>query len=867
MRIGQLATAPANLLGDPRYAVLCGILAFAFAFAFACVCAPVRAASVQADAIDDTQRTELPGLVNRAIRASEDLGAADRRERAERVLLVLQSSPAQRTGLDTLLRDQHRRGQRDFHRWLTPRSFARRFGLAPAQLHWLQQWLAAKGLHVDAVPAGGRTLAFSGTLGQIDDAFATHFHRYRWRGELHVGNSTNPTVPVALAGMIAGFASLSDFRREPQLVRGSARPQYTTGGSNYLAPADFATIYDLQSVYTAGITGAGIHIAVLGRSDVVSTDLSNFRAAFGLSATLPTTIVNGTDPGLVSNDETESDLDLEWAGGIAPAADLVFVTSKSTGLTDGIDLSAEYAVSNNIADIITLSYGSCESTSDVSGGTTLYNSLWQQAAAQGTSVFVASGDSGAADCDVPTETKAVHGLAVNALCTSPDSTCVGGTEFSADETDPSAYWSASNTPGTQASALGYIGEAVWNQSGGNLYASGGGASIYFAKPTWQLATGVPSDARRDVPDLALNASSDHDGYLIYSSDGYSSSTLLEVGGTSAPTPSMAGIAALVAEHEGGRVGAFNPVLYALSNAQAAATGANVFHRITSGNNSVPGQTGFSASPSDSEYSQASGLGSLDGAQLIASWGGASVTSNGLVPTTAFVAASAALGSLTLTLPPSTAWTASVGGGGWLSVTPVSGKGSTILTFAASANRSTASRSASITIDGQVLTVTQAAASAANGDSAVLGLSAATLSFGSDPIGTATATQQLLIGDTGNASLTLGAITLGGVDAADFVDSGSCASGVVLVPGAECYFDIGAVAQATGALSANLQIDIDGGSATSVALAATGVAATQSDTDGPLPLWADGVLGALLVGIAGRRRRVAAGSRPSDDRCE
>jgi len=815
-----------------------------------------------ATATHPAERTELPGLVNRAIAASEDLGPADRSEPAERVLLLLKSSPAQAAGLAALLHDQHRRGRKEYHRWLTPQRFARRFGVAPARLRLLRAWLETRGLRVEELPPGGRLLAFGGTLGQIDDAFATHFHRYRWHGEVHVANSTNPSVPTALSGIVAGFASLSDFRRESQLLRGSDRPQFTAGGTNYLAPADFATIYDLQSSYAAGITGAGIHVAVLGRSDVLSADLGNFRASFGLSASLPTIIVNGPDPGLVPNDETESDLDLEWAGGIAPAADLVFVTSKSTTLTDGIDLSATYAVSHDLADVISLSYASCESTSDISGGTTLYDALWQQAAAQGTSVFVAAGDSGAAGCDLPTETTATHGPAVNGLCTSPDSTCVGGTEFIADETNPSAYWSAGNTAGTQGSALGYIGEAVWNQSGGNLDASGGGASIYVAKPAWQLASGVPSDAHRDVPDLAFSASSAHDGYLIYSSDGYSGSTLLSVGGTSAPTPAMAGIAALVDQHQGGRVGSFNPVLYALSSAQAAATGASVFHRITSGNNSVPGQTGFAASVGDPEYSQASGLGSLDAAQLIASWKYAAVADTGLTPTAVVVPASASIGGLSLTLPSNTAWTASIGGGGsgWLSVTPAGGTGSTDLTFAASANTRSVSRSGTVTIAGQVLTVTQAAAAAASGDAGVVGLSAATLAFGSDAVGTATAMQQLLVSDTGNANLTLGSVTIGGVDAADFVDSGSCASGVVLVPGAVCYLDVTADATARGALSATIEIQIDGASAATVDLAATGVAATPSDTDGPLPVWADVLLGVLLLGIGGRRRRVATDDR-------
>jgi subtilase family serine protease len=193
------------------------------------------------------------------------------------------------------------------------------------------------------------------------------------------------------------------------------------------------------------------------------------------------------------------------------------------------------------------------------------------------------------------------------VCSSPYSTCVGGTEFTADISAPSTYWSTTNTAGTYASALQYIGEAVWNQSGtvsdgSDLWSSGGGASIYFAKPAWQLTTGVPSDGYRDVPDVALNASSAHDPYLIYSSDGNSSSTLEGIGGTSAAPPAMAAIAALVTQSQGGRVGSFNPPLYGLSEQQTHG-GAAVFHPITSGNNTVPGQTGFTASVTDPIYNQ------------------------------------------------------------------------------------------------------------------------------------------------------------------------------------------------------------------------------------------------------------------------
>lgn len=810
--------------------------------------------------IDESRRAELKGQIHRALRDSEDLGAADSRLRAERIILLLRASAAQEADLAQFLKDLQTRGRPDYHRWLTPGTFAQRFGVAAADLAAVRAWLESKGFSIDEEPAGSRALIFSGTIGQVNDAFATRIHRYRWHGELHTANGTNPSVPSALAGVIVGFASLNDFRHRPQWIQTQRTPQYTDGsGKHYLAPGDFATIYDLTSPYAQGITGTGRSIAVIGRSSVQSTDLGNFRSAFGLSSTLPSVVIANSKnaaPPVVPGDETESDLDLEWSAAIAPSAAVKFVTTASTMFSDGVDLASQWAVSNDLADVITVSYGSCESPGNVSGGTTFYHQLWQQAAAQGTSVFVSSGDSGAAGCDPASASSATHGLGVNLICTSPYSTCVGGTQLSADVANPGTYWNSSNTA-AHASARSYIPEVVWNESGTNLDASGGGASIYFAKPEWQLATGVPSDGLRDVPDMALNAAAQHDPYLIYSSDNAQKTSNLEaIGGTSASAPSMAGIAALLAQKENGRVGNFNPVIYGLAQLQANG-GALVFHLITSGNNSVPGQTGFAASAADPTYDQASGLGSVDGAMLIAHWNDFVATTAGLSPTTAVIPATETIGSATLTLPSTTSWSAVVAGasGGWLSVSPAGGTGSAALSFAAAANPTPSARSATITIDGQVLTVTQAAAHAGSGNAPAISLSSSSVNFGADPISTAVSSQRLLVSDDGNAALTLGAISLSGAAAGDFSDSGTCTAGLVLNPGASCYLIITFDPSAVGARTADLLIGIAGGGSASVSLSGTG-SPGAGDSDGPLPLWSYALLASLLLVMSVRQRRLA-----------
>jgi len=320
-------------------------------------------------------------------------------------------------------------------------------------------------------------------------------------------------------------------------------------------------------------------------------------------------IVNGSDPGSgVSDDVDEAMLDVEWAGAVANGATIEFVTSASTAFSDGVFLSAQYIVDHNLAPIMSVSYGLCEASLG-SGGNIFFNALWEQAASQGITVLVSAGDSGAAGCDAPDSTTATRGRGVNGLCSTPYSTCVGGTEFD-DAVDPGLYWSDSNS-NSGSSALDYIPESVWNESGSSgLWSTGGGVSTVYAKPSWQSAPGVPPDGKRDVPDVALTAAS-HDGYLVQINGSF-----YVIGGTSAAAPSFAGLLALVAQKTAERLGNANPELYKLASMKPLAGTAYVFHDVISGNNSVPGLVGYSAGP---EYDLTTGLGSVDAQSLVTAW--------------------------------------------------------------------------------------------------------------------------------------------------------------------------------------------------------------------------------------------------------
>ncbi len=560
--------------------------------------------------IDENRRAVLSGHLHPMARAENTTGYMPSEQRMEHMVLVLRANSEQEAALEELIEAQQDPGSPYYHRWLTPQTFAPRFGTSANDMKQISAWLESHGMEIEDTPSN-RAVVFSGTAWQVEAAFHTIMRTYVVNGEPHYANAIEPEIPEALTPVIHGVVSLHNFVSESMHV---TAPAFTSGSAHYLMPRDWATIYDVTPLYNAGITGSGESIAVLGRSDIYMSDIQSFRANAALPANNPQIVVNGADPGVSnSGDQVESTLDVEWAGAIAQKAAVKFVTSKS-GSSDGIALSAQYAVAHNIAPIVSLSYGMCEAA-EGSGGNAFWNNLWEQAAAQGMSVFVSAGDSGAAGCDASNARSATEGRAVNGLCSSPYSTCVGGTEFS-EGSNSAQYWTSSNGVG-MSSALAYIPENVWNESGSDgLWAGGGGVSTVYSKPSWQSAPGVPADGKRDVPDVAMTAAI-HDSYVILI-DG----SLQAVAGTSAAAPSLAGAVALVVQKAGVAQGNVNPILYRLATRQLSDNGADVFHDITSGNNSVPGVSGFNAGGG---YDAATGLGSIDANLLASHWNDASAS--------------------------------------------------------------------------------------------------------------------------------------------------------------------------------------------------------------------------------------------------
>jgi hypothetical protein len=622
---------------SPQPVVLRKFVCLSLLFFFGALAARPQVQPRVVRAVDNTKKVTLAGNVHPLAKAEFDQGAVADAQPMNRILLLLKRSDAQEAALADALEKQQDRSSPNYHKWLTPEQFGTLYGPADADIQTVTQWLISQGFAVTKVYSGKTVIEFSGTAAQVRAAFGTDIRNYQVAGKSYVANAGDPQIPAALVPVVAGVVSLNNFPRQShirsvgvaQKVAGAKGlvPLFTYGSFYGLGPGDFATIYNSQGLVAGGNNGTGETIAIVGETNLNVQDVTDFRTIFGLPATFNASnvILNGEDPGITSTgEETEADLDVQWSGAVAPGATVNFVVSASTATTSGVDLSALYIIEHNMADVMSESYGSCEANLG-SGGNAFFTALWQQAAAQGITAILSSGDGGSAGCDnFDTEQVATKGLAVSGMASTPYNVSVGGTDF--DQVNQwSTYWSYSNAPVTQTSALKYIPEIPWNQNCAqigltgcgasapngslNIVAGSGGPSSSHSKPNWQMGV-TPNDSHRDQPDVSLFASPGFNGtgYLVCQQDTYSRCNAAGapdtpfihiVGGTSASAPAFAGVMALVnqyqAAHGGtGRQGNANYILYALANkagnscaSNATETAGCVFNDVTKGSSALP----------------------------------------------------------------------------------------------------------------------------------------------------------------------------------------------------------------------------------------------------------------------------------------
>ncbi len=641
--------------------------------------------------VDDTRTVELKGNVHPMARPEFDRGVVADSQPMSRMLLMLQRSPQQDTALQQLIEAQQTKNSGSYHAWLTPDQFGKQFGPSEADVQTVSDWLTRQGFKVAKVSAGRTVIEFGGTVAQVRNAFHTEIHKFAVSGETHVANVSDPSIPEALAPVVKGVVAMNDFPRRShthnkgvyRLHRdsGQLEPLFTFGTpANFaLTPADFNKIYNVP----AGATGAGQTIAIVADSNLDAQDVIDFRNLFGLTQNFTqanNVLVNGPDPGL-NGDEGEADLDVEWAGAIAPQANILLVTSSGTQsnpgqITSGIDLSALYVVDNDPSlngvpvSVVSESFGECE-PSLLAVGNIFYYTLWQQAAAEGITAVVSSGDSGSAGCDPdPSGTSpnaAIDGLAVSGLASTPFNVAVGGTDFisSAQNGVPNQYWSTTNGA-TFGSALQYIPETTWDDSlcalnypsactsvdpnGFDLAAGSGGPSNCgfwtgtnghcqsgYPIPAYQVGVNKVFTTVRTIPDISLFSSNGENGVAVIvceadANPGGASCNLNSpftdfslIGGTSAATPPFAAIVALLNQKTGTRQGNINYGLYNLaandtnytSGACNASTpnSACTFNDVTTGNIGVACMRG-STSNADGSTNWCSGIGATYGVTVV-----------------------------------------------------------------------------------------------------------------------------------------------------------------------------------------------------------------------------------------------------------
>jgi hypothetical protein len=650
-----------------------------------CAQTPDRPATpLVTQAVQSNDRVALAGTVHPLATAANDIGPADPAQPVNRAVLLLNRPPERQRALDAYLAQVQAKDGPAYHAWLTPDEFGKRFGPADSDLAAATAWLQSQGLTVGRIGKGRRTIEFSGTVGQVATAFATRLDRFQVDGVEHTANATPLRIPAALQDSIKAVAPLGNFGPAAQLTRAkqgqfhssasSSNPRWTqTSGSGTfyaVAPADLAVQYDLAPAYASGTNGAGERIGIIAESNIDTSVTDAFRSTFGLTKQPVQVIVDGADPGIVddptegfdrdiNDDPTVSYLGVEMAGSLAPAAQVMLYVSAASEYQQPLLVAAQRAIDDDQADVLSFPYSECEYF--LGSGNQLYAALWEQAAAQGQTVVAAAGEDGSSGCFGDSGL----GLAASGMASTPYNVAVGGTDFFYSDyatggASAAGLWNATNDSSTKASLKAPLPEQAWNDGLGlnaapySLYTpaySGGGAPSNCAteqpdfgpclqgwpKPAWQTGTGVPQDGLRDTPDISLFAA-DGQNFSAYAicvfaqdctPDSSGNFSVELVGGTSAATPAMAGIFALI-DQKYGRQGQAAPTLYALATKVPS-----VFHDVTHGSNRSPctveadepacfadpnggGMTGgYDAAPG---YDLATGLGSVDASQLVSHWG-------------------------------------------------------------------------------------------------------------------------------------------------------------------------------------------------------------------------------------------------------
>jgi subtilase family serine protease len=512
--------------------------------------------------------------------------------------LEMRFKPRHQAQLTQLLAKQQDPKSSQYHQWLTPQEYTKRFGVTEQEFNKVSSWLKKEGFQITSGSPANGFIRVTGSVLSIGHTFDTRIEKFSADGSKY-GNLTDPQIPAEYADLVGSVTGLNNLHASKPMIEPS--PDITLSDFTAVGPADFYAFYDETPLQNTGVTGTGC-IAIVGDSDFNPGPVQAFNNQFGLadnSASITKVLADGSNPG-INGDEIETLLDLEWSHAVAPgAATKYFLGNESSSTNGGIVDALSSAVTDGSCAVISISFGLCGEP----GGfyTSTVATIVNQAQSQGQAIMVAAGDQGVAGI-VLSDNQCVTATTPNVseLASNPLITSVGGTSL--------------NAPFDAAGVItGYTSERVWDDPNDDTPppagATGGGASMFFSKPSFQSGV-TPADGARDQPDVALLASPNFPGVFFFNDNGSGVGVLSRIGGTSLSTPTWAGIVDLLVQQSGGKVGSINSKAYALASAGQAAAG---FHDITTGNNTFNGVPGFSAGPG---YDQATGWGSVDINQFV-----------------------------------------------------------------------------------------------------------------------------------------------------------------------------------------------------------------------------------------------------------
>jgi subtilase family serine protease len=424
--------------------------------------------------INDAARVVIPGNVRPDVKAGKDLGRVPDDTMFPSVYLLLKRSPERTAELNAYGASQYDKSSPNYHKWIRVAELEANYGPNQHDVAVITTWLQGHGITVKAYKPS-LIIEIDATAGQLRNAFGVEIHKVLVHGETHIANVNNPSVPAALAGALVGPVKLNDFRAHTMMRKIEKRShpdpithEYTlSGGYELVAPADLQTIYNLNPVYSEGYTGQGQTVGLIEDTNLYTLgDWYAFRKVFGLTKPYPYATLTQINPGCAGTGTNSADgeaaLDVEWASAAAPNAAIKMYSCNDTSLFGGFVAMMNMYSENNYPSIISISYGEGEAADGASLNATI-NTLYQEYALAGVSLFVSAGDALAVQDDRGAQI-ATHGISVSGWAGTAYNVSVGGTDFADTyQGTVSHYWANTNTPNF-ASALSYIPEIPWNDT-------------------------------------------------------------------------------------------------------------------------------------------------------------------------------------------------------------------------------------------------------------------------------------------------------------------------------------------------------------------------------------------------------------------